>query len=107
MLQALNQMKPVLSNITIPGEGIPVEIFAILDPLSKTAQRMAPVLDFLQKTLQLSLKVSHLLPHRSTCACRPRAPQKCLRPSTACDMEMRRCGGAQEAHDCACPLSVH
>ena len=73
MMQALNQMKPMLSNITIPGGGIPVEIFAILDPLSKTAQRIAPVLDYLQKTLQLSLKVSHLLQHMSACACRSRA----------------------------------
>ena len=78
MLQALNQIKPTLSNITIPGEGIPVEIFAILDPLSKTAQRIAPVLDFLQKTLQLSLKVRHLLQHISACTCRPRAGQECL-----------------------------
>ena len=66
MLQALNQIKPTFSNITIPGGGIPVEIFVILDPLSKTAQRIAPVLDFLQKTLQLSLKVSHVLECHST-----------------------------------------
>ena len=75
MLQTLNQIKPTLSNITIPGEGIPVEIFAILDPLSKTAQRIAPVLEFLQKTLQLSLQVSHILHYVIPCTCRLRARQ--------------------------------
>ena len=58
LLQALKLLKPQLTNITIPGTGVPVEILAILDPLSKTAQKVAPVLDFLQKTLGIPLKVS-------------------------------------------------
>lgn len=58
MLQALKLMSPKLSNITLPSTGLHVEIWAILDPLSKTAQRVVPVLEYLQKMLGLSLKAS-------------------------------------------------
>ena len=58
LLQAVKLLSPRLTNITIAGTGVPVEVLAILDPLSKTAQRVAPVLDFLQKTLGIPLKVS-------------------------------------------------
>jgi hypothetical protein len=37
--------------------GVDVEIFAVLDPLSKPAQRVAPVLDFLRRTLQPAITV--------------------------------------------------
>ena len=57
LVQALKLLQPNLTNVTIPSAGIPVEILAILDPLSKTAQRVAPVLGFLQKTLGVGLKV--------------------------------------------------
>lgn len=63
MMQALKMLDPQLSNITIPAAGAPVEIWAIVDPLSKTAQKVAPVLDFLQKTLGIGLKVGCTLPH--------------------------------------------
>lgn len=56
-MQALKLLQPNLTNVTVPLAGIPVEILAILDPLSKTAQRVAPVLGFLQKTLGVGLKV--------------------------------------------------
>lgn len=62
MMQALKMLDPKLSNITIPVAGAPVEIWAILDPLSKTAQKVAPVLDFLQKTLGIALKVGCTVP---------------------------------------------
>ena len=58
LLHALKLLNPQLTNITIAGKGVPVEILAILDPLSKTAQKVAPVLDFLQETLGVPLKVS-------------------------------------------------
>ena len=58
LLQMVKLLSPKLTNITIPGTGVPVEVLAILDPLSKTAQKVAPVLDFLQKSLGIPLKVS-------------------------------------------------
>lgn len=62
-MQALKLLQPNLTNVTIPAAGVPVEILAILDPLSKTAQRVAPVLGFLQKTLGVGLKVGLLRNH--------------------------------------------
>ena len=57
LLSLLRLMSPKLTNITIPATGVPVEVWAILDPLSKTAQKVAPVLEFLQKSLGIALKV--------------------------------------------------
>ena len=58
LLQMVKLLSPKLANITMPADGVPVEVLAILDPLSKTAQKVAPVLDFLRKTLGIGLKVS-------------------------------------------------
>ncbi|BDA49281.1 UDP-glucose:glycoprotein glucosyltransferase 1 [Coccomyxa sp. Obi] len=57
LLTALQGLSPEASNISVPGTGAAVEIWAVLDPLSKTAQRVAPVLQFLADTLQPSIKV--------------------------------------------------
>ena len=61
LLAALQGLSPEASNITVPGAGAAVEIWAVLDPLSKTAQRVAPVLQFLADTLQPSIKASTCL----------------------------------------------
>lgn len=61
LLTALQGLSPEASNITVPGAGAAVEIWAVLDPLSKTAQRVAPVLQFLADTLQPSIKASSCL----------------------------------------------
>ena len=53
---ALQGLSPQVSNITVEGAGVAVEVWAVLDPLSKTAQRVAPVLQFLADTLQPSIK---------------------------------------------------
>jgi hypothetical protein len=58
VVAALKSLKPKLSNIMVPGAAdVDVEIWAVLDPVSKTAQRVAPILDFLRKTLRPSIKV--------------------------------------------------
>lgn len=36
------------------------QVWAVLDPLSKVAQRLAPILDFLRRTLALTMKVRSL-----------------------------------------------
>ncbi len=58
LIAALRGLSPLVSNITVEGGGVAVEIWAVLDPLSKTAQRVAPVLQFLADTLQPSIKAS-------------------------------------------------
>lgn len=55
---ALQGLSPQASNIMVEGAGVAVEVWAVLDPLSKTAQRVAPVLQFLADTLQPSIKAS-------------------------------------------------
>ena len=58
LIAALRGLSPQVSNITVEGAGVAVDIWAVLDPLSKTAQRVAPVLQFLADTLQPSIKAS-------------------------------------------------
>lgn len=62
LADALRGLSPRISNITTAAAGggggglESVELWAVLDPLSKTAQRVAPVLEFLHRTLRPTIK---------------------------------------------------
>ena len=58
---ALEQLPVEEGAIEVPAPvvgGVGVSALLILDPLSRTAQRVAPLLEFLRDTLGVAVKVS-------------------------------------------------
>ena len=58
LLKAMEELGSKHSTISVEGETPGLDITAVLDPLTKTAQSFSAVLDFLKATLQPSIKVT-------------------------------------------------
>jgi hypothetical protein len=62
VVAALKALHPAHVNISVAGgANSGVAILAVLDPLSKAAQRAAPILDFLRRTLAPAMQARRSL----------------------------------------------